>query len=76
MMVKKDDIGLNAGEIWNLLYVKGALSIKKIGEFTHFREMLIYMSLGWLSRENKVHFFEKDGTTYVALNQSTPEVYY
>jgi len=74
-MIKENEIGVKAGEIWTLLYFKGALSIRKIGEFTHLREIVLYLSLGWLSKENKIYFFEKDGSTHVGINP-VPEVFY
>ena len=72
----KNDIGINAGVIWHLLSENGELSIREIGELTSFREAFIYLALGWLSRENKIHFYEKNGTVYVELNQMASEMYF
>ena len=72
----KNDIGINAGVIWHLLSEKGELSIREIGEMTSFREAFIYLALGWLSRENKIHFYEKTGVVYIELNQMASEMYF
>ncbi|MDR2681179.1 MAG: winged helix-turn-helix domain-containing protein [Tannerella sp.] len=47
------------------------MSIREIGEYTHFQESFIYYSLGWLARENKIRFFEKEETLYVRLEDFT-----
>jgi hypothetical protein len=72
----KNDIGINAGTIWNLLSVKGALSIREIGELTGYRELFIFLSLGWLLRENKIRFFEKSGLLHVELSHSISDMYF
>jgi hypothetical protein len=72
----KHDIGFNAGIIWRLLNEKGSLSIREIGEYTHFQELLIYYSLGWLARENRIGFFEKGDSVHVGLVNSYTEMYF
>ena len=76
MNMLKNDIGINAGAIWQLLSEKGILSIREIGESTGFHDKFIYMALGWLSRENKIRFFLKNEILYLELNNSTSEMYY
>ncbi|MDR0712714.1 MAG: winged helix-turn-helix domain-containing protein [Bacteroidales bacterium] len=72
----KHDIGINAGVIWRLLSSKGALSIRQIGEFTHLEEKMIGLSLGWLAREDKIRFFEKNGVICAELIPAIPEMYF
>lgn len=74
-MLKKD-IGIDAGTIWRHLSEKGRLSIHEISELTSYRDGFILMALGWLARENKVHFSEKNEALYVEINASSPEMYY
>lgn len=71
-----NDIRINAGVIWQLLSEKGKLSIREIGELTHFRESFIYFALGWLSKENKICFIEKEGMLYIELKQRVSEFYF
>lgn len=70
MDMSKDDVGTNSGTIWLLLSSKGKLSIREIGEFTNCRDSLIFLALGWLLREDKVHFIDENGVLYAELNQS------
>lgn len=72
----KEDIGIDAGTIWRHLSEKGKLSIGEIGELTSYRDGFILMALGWLARENKIHFSEKDENLYVEVKSSSPEMYY
>jgi len=72
----KSDIGINAGIIWNLLSEKGKLSIRRIGEHTNYKDSLIHLALGWLVRENKIRFSEKNDTLYVELINNFSETYY
>ena len=72
----KNYIGINAGVIWRLLSEKGKLSIREIGELTNFRGAFIMLSLGWLSREDKINFVETQGTLYIELIQPGMEMYY
>jgi len=74
-MLKKE-IGDNAGMIWHLLEKHGSMCIREIGEKTYSKEVLIALSLGWLARENKILFTQKQGDYYIELNQSSPEIYY
>lgn len=61
----KNDINANSGIVWNLLVEQGALPVRKIGELTGFREIMIVLALGWLAKENKIRFFEQSETIYV-----------
>ena len=61
---------------YSLLREKGALSIREIGEYTHFHEPFIYYSLGWLARENKIRFFEKGDSVCVELINNFTEMYF
>lgn len=74
-MLKKD-IGIDARAIWRHLSEKGILSVRQIGELTNYRDGLILMALGWLARENKIYFLEKNDALYVELVPSSPEMYY
>ncbi|MDR2805942.1 MAG: winged helix-turn-helix domain-containing protein [Dysgonamonadaceae bacterium] len=72
----KQDIGINSGVIWRLLSDKGTLSIREIGEFTHYHEMFLFLALGWLAREDKIRFYEKEGVLYVELKDDAPGWYF
>ena len=72
----KNDTGINAGAIWCLLSEKGELTIREIGEFTDFKEPFIYLALGWLLREDKIRFYDKNGVVYVELSHNTSDFYF
>lgn len=71
----KVDIHMNAGTIWMLLSEKGMLPIKEIAKITGYTEHLVLLALGWLFKENKISFFDQDGTFYADVTYSV-EYYY
>jgi len=72
-----NEVGINAGNILMLLCGKGNLSIREIGEHTNCKDKAIYLSLGWLLRENKIVCFEKNGSIYIELkSDNLSEIYY
>ncbi len=73
----KDDVGINAGNILSLLSDKGKLSIREIGEFTHYRDKMIFIALGWLLREDKIRCMENNGSLCIELKTvCASEIYY
>lgn len=71
-----NDIGNNAGTIWCLLSQRESLTVREIGELTHFRDIAIMLALGWLCRESKVIFSDLNGTLTVSLKQILTDIYY
>lgn len=73
----KNDIEINSGVIWRLLTDNKTMSIREIAERTKYKETYIFMSLGWLARENKIRFLEKHEILYVELtNPPFSEMYF
>lgn len=72
----KHDIGINAGTIWHLLKESGELSLREIGELTGYKDSILLLALGWLARENKVHFINQDEMFKIRLNDTFAEMYY
>lgn len=70
----KDKIGQYAGEIWHLLYCRGKLNLRDIGEATHYGQDVIFLSLGWLLRENKIHIHKNNGKLFYELNYFENEI--
>lgn len=70
------DIRINANAIWNLLSEKSSITIREISELTNFKESLILLALGWLSRENKITFSDRDGVLEVSLKSVLTDIYY
>ncbi|MBQ6723718.1 MAG: winged helix-turn-helix domain-containing protein [Paludibacteraceae bacterium] len=59
-------IGENAGRIWGALQ-EGALDLKALKKATKLKNEELYLALGWLAREGKLTFEEKEADTIVAL---------
>jgi len=60
-------IGENAGVIWHLLNQRGKLNLRDIGEATRYRQDVIFLSLGWLLRENKIRIYNFNGRLFYEL---------
>jgi hypothetical protein len=62
-----NEIGLNAGKVWNLLNELGELSHKVAQKKLNLKSADYYMAVGWLAREGKICHFEKDDEIKVCL---------
>lgn len=71
-----NDIGTNAGIIWDILSCRESLTIREIGELTHFKGLDISMALDWLAREDKVSFENTDDEVRISLRHDSPDIYY
>ncbi len=64
--MKKDQIGFNAGKIWQKLEKDLTnTDINKIKRDLKMNSMELGTALGWLARENKITFFPDEKTIYV-----------
>jgi len=59
-------IGENAGKIWSLLETNGGLSPSAIGKRLNLKSADVDRAVGWLAREDKVHF-EPAGKTGIKI---------
>ena len=66
-MIKRT-IGENAGQIWQLLKEKGEMQLVELLEISKIEESDLNRSLGWLAREDKIAFYEKNKKHMVLLN--------
>ena len=62
-----NEIGLNAGKVWNLLNELGELSHKVAQKKLNLKSADYYMAVGWLAREGKIYHFEKDNQIKIYL---------
>jgi len=60
-------IGTNAGKIWRFLNQNGESSILEIRDVLSMKGSDVSMAIGWLARENKIHFFEDENGIRVTL---------
>lgn len=66
----KNSIGKNAGKIWKALDDNLELSIDELMKETKLEHKDVLLSLGWLSKENKVLFFEDSDELKVCLTEN------
>ncbi len=59
-------IGANAGKVWTALQ-EGALGAKAVKKATKLNEKDLNLALGWLAREGKLVFAEREGELVLAL---------
>ncbi len=72
----KSDISRNADIISHLLTAKGEMTIVEIKELTGYEDMAIALALGWLAKENRIRFFNKNYQFIVESVRSYTETYY
>ena len=63
----KSVIGLNAGIIWQYLDSKGECSTDALKKKLEMTDDEFNMALGWLAREDKIVFYERNGQQVVFL---------
>ena len=63
----RNEIGLNAGLVWNALNESEGLTLKGLKKVTKLKDKQLYAALGWLSREDKVTIEEVEGDLLVNL---------
>ena len=63
----REEIGLNAGLVWNALNESEGSTLKGLKKVTKLKDKQLYAALGWLSREDKVTIEEVEGDLLVNL---------
>ena len=66
----KNKIGENAGKIWTVLNDNREMNIKELKTITKLKEADMYLALGWLSKENKVLFWEDEKVLTICLTEN------
>jgi hypothetical protein len=62
-----DQIGETAGAVWEALSKEGPLTFAALMEEVNAPRSLFFMAIGWLSREDKLHFEPANGDYVVRL---------
>lgn len=62
-----EKIGNNAGLVWSALE-QGEANVKNVKKATKLAEKDLNLALGWLAREGKVKFSEKEGELFICLS--------
>ena len=66
----------NAEDIWELLCKRGQMTLRQIGEYIHCRDSIIFMSIGYLVKEDKIDIEDRFGTLYFESRNTITEIYY
>ncbi len=61
------EIGRAAGISWQYLEQHGETTLSKLKQGTKLSDQLLLMALGWLARENKLHFVQEKRSLKVSL---------
>ena len=64
-----NEIGGNAGRIWNLLDTNPEVTLHEMREKLGLSDPELYMAIGWLERENKLYQFEADDELVICLKE-------
>ena len=67
-MMENTRIGLNAGKVWRILNEKGELSMFELCRELGLTFEEVAVAIGWLARENKNSFREKDNMLFVKID--------
>ena len=60
-------IGENAGKIWKALSDKGPMNLSALKKATRLDDRQLYLSLGWLAREDKILFQQEKNQIKISL---------
>ena len=62
-------IGTTAGVVWTALSTSGKMSVKELKKVTKIRaDKDLFSALGWLAKEDKLVFEEKEDDLFVWLS--------
>jgi hypothetical protein len=62
-----EKIGNDAGHVWNVLNEVGVKSVKDLKKTVKMTDKEIYAAIGWLAREEKLVFIEKENELHLSL---------
>lgn len=72
--MNKYKIGANAGTVWSVLSAhRGRMTFSELLPATQLTPLELAAAIGWLAREDKVHFADEGGKSYAYVWQ---ECYY
>ena len=62
-----DQIGITAGDIWNVLAANDGLSVTKLVKQVGAPRDLVMQAVGWLAREHKIQIVEAKRVKTISL---------
>jgi Mn-dependent DtxR family transcriptional regulator len=73
MKVTKETVQEAAGKVWQVLAKKGKVNVAELPKLLKEKIHIAFQALGWLAREDKVVYSEKDRKNYVSLTEAEQE---
>jgi len=70
-----EEISSTAGKVWETLGRRGEVSVAQLPRAVKEKSAIVYQSLGWLARENKVEYRSNNGKTMVRLTGAEKSSY-
>ncbi len=71
----KKKIGEMAGKVWKILGEKEEVEISKVPRILKEKGEIVYQALGWLAREDKINYYNKEGKPFVSLTYDEREAF-
>jgi hypothetical protein len=71
----KTKIGEMAGRVWRTLGEEEEVPVSRLPKILKGKGEIVYQGLGWLAKEGKVDFHEKEGKTFVSLSHEEREIF-
>lgn len=65
--MNKNEIGVNAGKIWELLSDNAKWSYGSLKRKSGLRDKDLGAALGWLAREDKIELYQDEEELYISL---------
>ncbi|GHV55887.1 hypothetical protein FACS1894182_01220 [Bacteroidia bacterium] len=62
-----EKIGTDAGRVWKVLNETGSKSVKDLKKLGKMTDKDIYAAIGWLAREEKLVFIQKEEELFLSL---------
>lgn len=69
----KERIRETSGKIWQVLAEEGKVNVAQLPRLIKEKMQIAFQALGWLAREDKVVYSEKDKKNYVSLTEAEQE---
>jgi len=68
MIEMNEKIGSDAGRLWTVLNENGIKTVKEVKKLTKLTDKEIYAAIGWLAREEKLTFEQKEDDKEFSLS--------
>ena len=73
-ILMKEKIGETAGKIWGILKQKDEVNISQLPKMISEKREIVYQSLGWLAREEKIIYNQKNTKLLISLTEEEKNV--